>query len=74
MNVVLEEGEPCTLEELECGSLFKHEGTIALKTEYSSNSGLIEAYIVGSGEHFWGGTSTPSEQSQLIVTPLTLII
>ena len=29
-------------------------GTLALKTEYGSNEGRIDAYIISSGEFFWG--------------------
>lgn len=63
---------PVTLEELEQGSLFVYKGTYALKTEYRTEKGAIEAYIVGSGEFFWGGVTTPEEQSKLIVVPVNI--
>lgn len=58
------------LKELPSGSLFSFNGTIALKSEYRSESGAIEAYIVGSGEMFWGGTQTAEALQELIVFPI----
>ena len=58
------------LGELEAGKLFMYNGTIALKSEYFTEKGAVEAYIVGSGEMFWGGTSTPKEQVELEVIEL----
>jgi hypothetical protein len=46
----------CLLKDVPNGSLFMKDGTIALKTEYSTD-GSPDCYIVGSGEYFWGGTS-----------------
>lgn len=56
------------LENLPAGSLFLFEDTLAVKSEYHNESGAVEAIIVGSGEFFWGGTSDPKEQAQLMVT------
>jgi len=53
---------------LPAGSLFLFKDTLAVKSEYYSGSGAVEAIIVGSGEFFWGGTSDPKEQANLIVT------
>lgn len=50
--------------------LFKYENCIALKTEYMVN-GAVEAYIVESGERFWGGVNTPDELNNLEVTPIS---
>ena len=50
--------------------LFNHE--LCVKTEYEDNNGTIKAYIVSSGEHFWGGVSTGSEQRELLVHPVPL--
>jgi hypothetical protein len=55
--------------------LFKHGDTIALMTEYASTHALgtyRDAYIVSSGEAFWGGVSTGVERDELMVTPLAL--
>ena len=61
------------LGKLEAGKLFMYNGTIALKSEYLTQKGAVEAYIVGSGEMFWGGTSTPKEQVELEVIELGTI-
>lgn len=49
--------------------LFDFEGTLCVKTEYS-HQGRPEAYIVDSGEYFWGGAKTAAEANALLVTPL----
>jgi len=57
-----------TLEQLPCGSLFTDEyGTIGLKTEYRTEKGAIEAFIIGSGEMYWVGTTDPEKQRSLEV-------
>lgn len=50
------------------GSLFKYNKCIAFKSEYRTARGACECYILGSGEMFWGGTSTPEELNSLEVT------
>jgi len=62
-------GKLTTLDGLPTGSLFlsKDKTCLALKSEYRTDKGAIEAYIVGSGEFFWGGTSDPMKQRQLEV-------
>lgn len=54
--------------DLPSGSLFLFNNTLGVKSEYHTESGAIEATIVGSGEMFWGGTKTIKEQSMLLVT------
>lgn len=54
--------------DLPSGSLFLFNNTLGVKSEYHTESGAIEATIVGSGEMFWGGTKTPEAQSMLLVT------
>jgi len=58
-----------TLGNLPLGSLFLSDDykALGLKTEYRTEFGAIEAYIVGSGEFFWGGTSTPEAQAKITV-------
>lgn len=56
-----------SLEDLPMGSLFMHNDTLALKSEYRTSTGAVEATIVGSGEMFWGGTSSSTDQTQLLV-------
>lgn len=66
-------GKPMTLNELPVGTLFMYgSDCIAIKSEYRADNGLIEAYILGSGELFWGGASTVKEQSELLVQPLEI--
>lgn len=68
----LVEKQSCTLAELPAGSLFLHGKTLGLKSEYHTESGAIEATIVGSGEMFWGGTHSPQDQANLIVTQVDI--
>ena len=58
------------LGDLEDGKLFMYNGTIALKSEYRTEKSAVEAYIIGSGEMFWGGTSTANDQVELEVIEL----
>jgi hypothetical protein len=45
--------------------------TLALKTEYGNNEGRIHAYIVSSGEMFWGDApQSVSSQRDTLVTPM----
>jgi hypothetical protein len=60
---------------LKPGSLFMtpDKKCLALKSEYRTNAGAIEATIVGSGEMFWGGTSDPMVQKNLMVHPVEVV-
>lgn len=51
---------------IEPGQMFKFGETLALMSEY----GDCEAYIVGSGELFWGGAKSQQERRDLRVVPL----
>lgn len=62
-----------SLNNLGAGELFIHGGTIGLKSEYRTDSGAIEAFIVGTGEMFWGGTNTGDKQRELLVKPFSII-
>ncbi|MCU5196478.1 hypothetical protein OCE52_16875 [Bacillus mobilis] len=57
------------LADLEPGKLFRFGDTIGFKSEYRTG-GAVEAFIVGSGEMFWGGTDTAEEQRELMVEPV----
>lgn len=57
-----------SLEECPVG-LFVCSGELCFKSEYSTD-GRPDAYIVASGEYFWGGTDEPAEARRLRVTPL----
>lgn len=66
-------GEKVTLDELPCGTIFAFgDDCIAVKSEYRCNNGLIEAFIIDSGEQFWGGVHTAKEQNELMVQPLEI--
>ncbi|CAA2142788.1 hypothetical protein [Hyphomicrobium sp. ghe19] len=60
--------------------LFWFGETLGFKSEYSrpkAEGDLIvgaqcDAYVVGSGEYFWGGTSDWRARAKLMVTPLDL--
>lgn len=69
---LMPDGKLVTLEELPAGALFSFGGEIVLKSEYTTEKGLIEAFILGSGELFCGGCPI-EEQPQLKVQPLKLI-
>ncbi|EMY8532976.1 TPA: hypothetical protein ACGW5B_000541 [Bacillus paranthracis] len=58
-----------SLADLEPGKLFRFGNTIGFKSEYQTGR-AIEAFIVGSGEMFWGGTNTANEQRELMVCPI----
>lgn len=67
-------GETTTLADCPIG-LFVHVGSgeLCLKTEYGSNEGRIDAYIVASGEFFWGGPpQTIASQRAQVVRPFSL--
>lgn len=66
-------GEKCTLDELLPGMIFAFgDDCIAVKSEYRCNNGLIEAFIIDSGEQFWCGAKTAKEQNELMVQPLEI--
>lgn len=62
-----------TLKECPVG-LFVHEtGELCLKTEYGNNEGRIDAYIVDSGEFFWGSQpQSIANQRRQMVRPVTV--
>lgn len=64
--------EEMKLHEVPKGSLFRYDETIGFVSEYSTDKGAIEAYILGSGEMFWGGTTEPMKQRELRVEVIDL--
>lgn len=54
--------------------LFWFRGELCVMTEYATAAEgqhpQRDAYIVSSGEYFWGGTRTAIERGQLVVEPL----
>jgi hypothetical protein len=64
-------GEPVALAQCPIG-LFRFGDTLVLKTEYRGDEGRIDAYIVESGEFFWGDPpQTVKSQRAQIVYPVT---
>jgi len=54
------------------GQMFTTEkySCIAIKSEYRTDKGACECYIIGSGEMFWGGTHTANDLNNLLVYPI----
>lgn len=46
--------------------LFIKDNTLCIKTEYGN-----EAYIVSSGEYFWGGAKTKEKIGEVLVLPIS---
>ena len=66
-------GDKVTLDDLPFGAIFAFgDDCIAVKSEYRCDNGLIEAFIIDSGEQFWGGVHTAKEQNELMVQPLAI--
>lgn len=60
-----------TLARCPVGLFISDSGALCLKTEYQTD-GRIEAYIVRTGEFFWGlEPHTITNQRQQIVTPVS---
>jgi hypothetical protein len=60
-----------TLAECPVGLFVSKDGELCLKTEYCNNEGRIDAYIVSSGEFFWGAApQTIASQRAQMVTPV----
>lgn len=67
-------GDKVTLAELLPGTIFLHgDDCLAVKSEYQCSNGLIEAFIIDSGEQFWGGVHTAREQHELVVQPMEVV-
>lgn len=60
------------LRNLPNGTMFtmKDWDSFAFKSEYRTNQGACECYILGSGEMFWGGCKTADELNNLLVIPI----
>lgn len=69
----VENGEPCAFVDCPPG-LFRWNGLLCFKSEYSTKAGQPDAYCVDSGEYFWGGTNGDLEKRcALIVTPIAAL-
>ncbi len=51
--------------------LFLFVDCLGFKSEYHSD-GRVEAFVVSSGEYFWGGAKTHEEREALMVHPVEL--
>ena len=64
---------PCTLEKCPPG-LFLYDGCLGFKTEYDMlidpHEPTPQAFVLASGEVFWGGAKNHEERRNLIVQPL----
>src|SRR5438045_1403864 len=69
-GVVVQRWWECTLGQCPPG-LFLHGREFGFKTEYSDANGP-EAYVVASGEYFWGGTDDKEVRRNLKVTPVII--
>lgn len=49
--------------------LFVFNGTLGMKSEYSTDAGEMEVYLASSGEAFWGGANSHKERNSLMVIP-----
>lgn len=60
-----------TLADCPIGLFVASSGELCLKTEYGNNDGRIDAYIVSSGEMFWGSPpQTIASQRAEMVMPV----
>ena len=70
IELIVSGGPTVSLASCPIGLFLSEGGELCLKTEYGGNDGRIDAYIVSSGEFFWGGTSWPEKQRQVQVRPV----
>lgn len=69
------EGERVTLEECPPGLFLSESGHLGFKSEYRMHNGeemtrWPDAYVVASGEVFWGGAKSHDERAALFVRPI----
>lgn len=62
----------CTLDDCPPG-LFLFGDCLGVKSEYRRQNGSVEAFVVATGEAFWGGTKTPEDCNALRVIPVELV-
>lgn len=68
---LVEYGPAVTLADCPIGLFLDDGRQLCLKTEYGNNDGRIDAYIVSSGEFFWGSApQTIASQRAQMVTPV----
>lgn len=62
----------CRLDQCPPGLLL-FGGCLVFKSEYRGSEGTPDAYVVASGEFFWGGAKTRKERDALMVTPVEVV-
>ena len=62
----------CRLDECPPG-LFISGNCLGFKSEYRNDNGSCEAFVVASGEFFWGGAKSNDERDALLVTPVEIM-
>lgn len=72
IKLIVSSGPTVSLASCPIGLFLSSSGELCLKTEYGANEGRIDAYIVSTGEFFWGGTNSSREQRQVQVTWITV--
>jgi len=73
-GTIIAQSRQTTLVECPIGLFIDSSGDLCLKTEYRTAKGAIEAYIVETGEFFWGEGLGVDAQLREIVTPATLLM
>lgn len=72
--------EAVTLGEMEPGLFLFGGNCMGLKSEYKTESlsypgfWQSDAYVVASGEYFWGGETNPIARERLTVIPIELTL
>ena len=61
----------CRLDECPPG-LFLAGNCLGFKSEYRNDKGACEAFVVASGEFFWGGAKSAEDREALMVTPVEI--
>lgn len=72
--LLVNEGPTVSLASCSIGLFMSKDGILCLKTEYGNNEGRIDAYIVSSGEFFWGDApqtiqSQREQQVSYVIAP-----
>lgn len=64
-------GSECPLAKCPPG-LFLHGETLCFMAEYGEITGP-DAYVVASGEYFWGGTRLATDRMRVMVVPVVFV-
>lgn len=72
-HVSYDPSERVSLANCPVGLFVSGAGELCLKTEYGNNAGRVDAYVVSSGEMFWGEhPQTIANQQNQLVMPATV--